>query len=184
MKTRETEKTETEKLEVGGGTCEEQQKVSDSLPFYYSPQHAACGKGAGIGGCCCEKEKQPQQSFNCHQRSACHLKRGNAEKACSHCPGGAKRTQRRGRQLTTEVQKELPGQEPWPGHFPAGCGFWGRWWGSQLSQPPRSVQSSSTGLREDGAARFVSQVRGGLARGQVSTGERTGFREKGHRQRV
>lgn len=101
-RTRETEKTETEKLEVGvGAPVKSGSRSSDSLPFYYSPQHAACGKGAGIGGCCYEKEKkQPQQSFNCHQRSACHLKRGNAVKTCSSCPGGAKR------------RKEHPAQRP------------------------------------------------------------------------
>lgn len=67
--------------------------------------------------------------------------------------------QHRGQQSAPGVQRELPRQKPWPGRRPAGCGFWGLCWGSQLSQPPRPVQRSTTGLQESCAARCVSQVR-------------------------
>ncbi|XP_070350214.1 CD27 antigen isoform X6 [Equus asinus] len=105
------------------------------------------------------RKKQPQQSFNCHQSSVCHLQllpRRSEDEAPAPRWEGARST---GQQSAPRAQDELPGQEPWPGHLPAGCGFWGPWRGSQLPQPPRAVQRSTTGLGENCAARCVSQER-------------------------
>lgn len=58
-----------------------------------------------------------------------------------------------------------PRQEPWPGHLPAGCGFWALWQGSQRPQPPRAAQRSTTGPRRSCVAGCVSQVRAECGRG-------------------
>lgn len=82
---------------------------------------------------------------------------GGTESRRPHPAGGSRSAEPRGQWL--ECRKSSPGQEPWPGHPPAGCGFWGPWRGSRLPWPPSAVQRSITGPRDNCAARCVSQVR-------------------------